>query len=52
VTSVGSARVRRTGLVLTVEAGQGIDLVRAGAAAIWNSGLAIYALDVPAELYS
>ncbi len=51
-TVVGSARVRRTGHVLTVEAGSGVDLLRAGSAAIWNSGLAIYALDVPAELYS
>jgi hypothetical protein len=44
--------VRREGATLTVEAGEGIDLLRAGAAAIWNSGAAIYALDVPAELYS
>ena len=28
-----------------------IDLLRAGAAAIWNSGMAIYALDVPPALY-
>ncbi len=51
-TVVGQARVRRSGSILTVESGSGIDLLRAGAAAIWNSGLAIYALDVPAELYS
>ncbi|MCA0217494.1 MAG: HAD-IIA family hydrolase [Actinobacteria bacterium] len=51
-TIVGSARVRRTGQVLTVESGSGVDLLRAGAASIWNSGMAIYALDVPAELYS
>ncbi len=51
-TIVGSARVRRTGQVLTIESGSGVDLLRAGAAAIWNSGMAIYALDVPAELYS
>ncbi|MFM9876454.1 MAG: HAD-IA family hydrolase, partial [Rhodoglobus sp.] len=51
-TIVGSARVRRAGYVLSVESGSGVDLLRAGAAAIWNSGLAIYALDVPAELYS
>lgn len=51
-TIVGAARVRRTGQVLSIESGAGIDLLRAGAAAIWNSGLAIYALDVPAELYS
>ena len=52
VTVVGSARVRRRAQQLTVESGSGIDLLRAGAAAIWNSGLAIYALEVPAELYS
>jgi glycerol 3-phosphatase-2 len=52
LTSVGEATVRRTGTVLGVDSGEGIDLLRAGAAAIWNSGLAIYALDVPAELYS
>ncbi|CAN5198212.1 HAD hydrolase-like protein [soil metagenome] len=51
-TSVGSATVRREGAVLTIERGSGIDLLRAGAAAIWNSGAAISALDVPAELYS
>ncbi len=51
-TIVGSARVRRTGQVLTIESGSGVDLLRAGAASIWNSGMAIYALDVPAELYS
>ena len=51
-TTVGGATVRREGAVLTVESGSGIDLLRAGAAAIWNSGAAIYALDVPAELYS
>jgi len=52
VTSVGNARVRRRAHVLTVESGSGIDLLRAGAAAIWSSGLAIYGLEVPAELYS
>ena len=51
-TTVAGATVRREGAVLTVESGAGIDLLRAGAAAIWNSGAAIYALDVPAELYS
>jgi glycerol 3-phosphatase-2 len=51
-TTVGGATVRREGALLTVETGSGIDLLRAGAAAIWNSGAAIYALDVPAELYS
>ena len=52
VTTVGTAVVRRVGAVLSVEAGSGIDLLRAGAAVIWNSGSAIYALDVPPELYS
>ena len=52
VTVVGTAAVRRVGNVLTVDSGEGIDLLRAGAAAIWNSGLAIYALEVPPELYS
>jgi len=51
-TMVGEARVRRTGQRLTIESGSGIDLLRAGSAAIWNSGLAIYALEVPPELYS
>ena len=51
-TTVGTATVRREGGKLIVEAGSGIDLLRAGAAAIWNSGASIYALDVPAELYS
>ncbi|MCU1579221.1 MAG: family hydrolase [Rhodoglobus sp.] len=53
VTTVGQSVVRRDGTVLTVVAsGSPIDLLRAGAAAIWNSGMAIYALDVPAQLYS
>lgn len=51
-TIVGEARVRRAGQRLTIESGSGIDLLRAGSAAIWNSGLAIYALEVPPELYS
>ncbi|MDH6180729.1 glycerol 3-phosphatase-2 [Microbacteriaceae bacterium SG_E_30_P1] len=52
LTIVRDARVRRRAHVITVESGSGIDLLRAGAAAIWNSGAAIYGLDVPAELYS
>lgn len=53
VTTVGESVVRRDGSVLSVAAsGRKIDLLRAGAAAIWNSGMPIYALDVPAELYS
>ncbi len=52
-TTVGSASVRRDGQSLViVNAGNALDRLRAGAAAIWNSGLAIYTLDVPAELYS
>ncbi|PJJ71033.1 HAD superfamily hydrolase (TIGR01459 family) [Diaminobutyricimonas aerilata] len=52
VTTVGKAVVRRTANVLEVERGTGIDLLRAGSAAIWRSGLAIYGLVVPPELYS
>ena len=53
VTTVGTARVERRGENLTVlEAGTPIDRLRAGAAAIWNSGQGIYAFRVPAELYS
>ncbi|HEX3679148.1 MAG TPA: HAD-IIA family hydrolase [Galbitalea sp.] len=54
VTKVGDAIVRRRETTLTIEqAGESrINLVRAGAAAVWTSGFAIYALDVPAELYS
>jgi HAD superfamily hydrolase (TIGR01450 family) len=51
---VGSAEVILSGSVLSVSA-QGerrVDLLRAGAAAIWGSGLAIYGLDVPTELHS
>ncbi|MDQ1551846.1 MAG: glycerol-phosphatase [Actinomycetota bacterium] len=54
VTKVGDAIVRRRDTQLTIEqSGESrIDLIRAGAAAVWTSGLAIYALDVPTELYS
>jgi glycerol 3-phosphatase-2 len=53
LTRSGDAIVKRDGAVLTVvSAGAPIDLLRAGAAAIWNSGAAIYALEVPPELYS
>lgn len=51
LTIVGDARVRLSANRLTVESGSGINLLRAGAAAIWNSGLAIYALEVPPALY-
>lgn len=51
--SVGDARVRIRRNVITIEAdGSRIDLLRAGAAAIWGSGLAIYGLEVPEELYT
>jgi len=54
VTKVGNAVTRRRANVISIEdAGNSrIDLVRAGAAAVWTSGLAIYALEIPAELYS
>ncbi len=53
VTTVGTASVRRDGEnLVVVEAGTPIDRLRAGAAAIWNSGQGIYAFRVPAELYS
>lgn len=54
VTKVGDAIIRRRDTTLTIEhAGESrINLLRAGAAAVWTAGVAIYALDVPAELYS
>ena len=54
VTKVGDAVVRLRENSLTIEeVGESkINLVRAGAAAVWTSGIAIYALDIPAELYS
>ncbi|MDO9395043.1 MAG: HAD-IIA family hydrolase [Herbiconiux sp.] len=53
-TSVGRAVVRVKGhVVRVVRAGDdATDLVRAGSAAIWNSGLSIHALDVDPGLYS
>ncbi|MDM4764313.1 HAD-IIA family hydrolase [Galbitalea sp. SE-J8] len=53
-TRVAGAEIERRGDTLTVtRAGdRRIDLVRAGAAAIWGSGIPIYGLRVPAELYS
>lgn len=51
--TVGTASVRRDAHVLTlVTPGTAVDRLRAGAAAIWESGVAIYGLEVPAELYS
>lgn len=54
VTSVGTAAVRIDGPdVHIVRAGdRPIDLVRAGAAAIWATGRAIYGFRVPQELYA
>jgi glycerol 3-phosphatase-2 len=54
VTRVGDAIVRRREQKITVEhrGESDIDLLRAGAAAVWTSGMAIYALDVPEEIYS
>lgn len=51
---VGTARVRMRGPeVEIVDRGDSaLDLLRAGCAAIWASGLAIYGLRVPEELYS
>ena len=50
---VGTARVRMNGPVVEIidRGGDALDLLRAGCAAIWASGLAIYALKVPEELY-
>ncbi|WP_213816975.1 HAD-IIA family hydrolase [Glaciihabitans sp. dw_435] len=54
VVRVRDAVLRRRGQVLSVDSlGDGrVDLLRAGSAAIWNSGTTIYMLQVPAELYS
>lgn len=50
---VGAARVRMRGPVVEiVDRGESkLDLLRAGCSAIWASGLAIYGLKVPEELY-
>ena len=51
---VGHARVRmRANVVEIVDRGDSpLNLLRAGCAAIWSSGLAIYGLQVPEELYA
>ena len=51
---VGTARVRMNGhIVEIVDRGDSqLNLLRAGCAAIWASGLAIYGLKVPEELYA
>lgn len=50
---VGSARVGMDGHLVRIDAegDSQINLLRAGCAAIWNSGLAIYGLRVPEILY-
>jgi glycerol 3-phosphatase-2 len=53
LTSVGKAVVSRTGIDVRLErAGARIDVLRAGAHAIWDSGLSIHALRVDPALYS
>ena len=51
---VGDARVRIDGRRVEILAGgdDGLDLLRAACAAIWQSGTAIHALDVPPVLYA
>jgi len=53
-TQVGDAIVLRSGTELRIAAlgDDRLNLLRAGAAAIWNSGASIYAITVPPELYS
>jgi glycerol-1-phosphatase len=52
--TAGTSTVRREGQTIFIDrAGDSpLDLLRAGAAAIWGSGTPIYGLRVPAELYS
>ncbi len=52
-TQVGSARVRMDGHIVQIlaEGDSQLNLLRAGCAAIWRSGLAIYGLQVPEKLY-
>jgi HAD superfamily hydrolase (TIGR01450 family) len=54
VTTVGAAAVRIDGADIHIvsEGDRPIDLVRAGAAAIWATGRAIYGFRVPERLYS
>jgi len=51
---IGDARVIMRGHVVSIEdpGSSPINLLRAGCAAIWASGLAIYGLEVPEELYA
>lgn len=52
--TVGTSVVRMSANIVRVEkpGARRIDMLRAGAAAIWGSGLAIYGLEVAPELYS
>ena len=53
LTSVGKAVVSRSGIDIRLERGGApIDVLRAGAHAIWDSGLSIHALRVDPALYS
>ena len=54
VWTYSTGEVARRGDTLTIArtGDRRIDVVRAGAAAIWGSGIPIYGLRVPAELYS
>lgn len=54
LTQVGQARVRIDGpdLVIDAEGDRPIDLLRAGAHAIWSSGRAIFGFRVPERLYA
>ncbi|AWB95259.1 haloacid dehalogenase [Agromyces badenianii] len=54
VTRVGAARVRVAGnrVEIVDDGGNQLDLLRAACAAIWDSGIGIHVLDVPARLYS
>jgi HAD superfamily hydrolase (TIGR01450 family) len=53
-TVVGDAAVRVNGTTVEIvrEGDDELNLLRAACRAIWDSGLAIYALDVPEKLYS
>ena len=52
-TVVGDAAVRINGTTVEVarDGGNALNLLRAACRAIWDSGIAIYALDVPERLY-
>jgi HAD superfamily hydrolase (TIGR01450 family) len=54
IVTVGSSAVRMAKTLVTAdrEGDRAIDLLRAAAAAIWESGLPIYGLDVAPELYA